>query len=430
MEKNRKYSIDTQAVHAGYTPDTAEHCTAVPIYQTNAYAFESVEHAKSLFNLSQAGNIYSRLTNPTVAALEERINAMEGGVGAVAMSSGHAAIFNTILNLAGAGDEIISSIRIYGGAINLLGVTLENIGIKTIFVDPDDFDAWEKAITPKTKALFVEVVGNPNANIADLERLAAIAHAHGIPLVVDSTFTTPYLIRPFAFGADIIIHSATKFLCGHGNSMAGVIVDSGSFQFAGNDRFPQYNRPDKSYHGLNFGTDVGNAGFITRMRTLLLRDIGACLSPFNAFLILNGIETLHLRMRRHCDNALAVAKFLQANPNVSFVHYPLLEGNKYYDRARKYLPDGAGAVFTFGLKGGRESGVRFIESLQLLSLVANVGDARSLVIHPATTTHSQLDDAQLAASGITAETVRLSIGIEDPADIIADLEQAIACAVK
>lgn len=432
MKGEQNWGISTQAVHAGYTPDAAQHCTVPPIYQSNAYAFESVEYAKSLFELKTPGNIYSRITNPTVAVLEDRVNAMEGGVGAVAMSSGHAAIFNAILNLAGAGDEVVSSLHIYGGAINMMGVTLKNIGIKVNFVDPDDFEAWENAINDRTRALFVEVVGNPNANVADLEKIAEIAHRHGIPLIADSTMTSPYLIKPFEHGADIVIHSATKFLGGQGSSMAGVVVDSGNFVFAGNERFPLYNSPDVSYHGINFGVDCGNAGFINRLRALLLRDVGACLSPFNAFLIVTGIETLPLRMRRHCDNALAIAEFLEKNPAVEFVNYPGLAGNRYHALARKYLPLGAGAVFTFGLKGGREAGVRFMESLRIFRNVANLGDTRSMVSHPATTTHSQLSEEQLAAAGITGGTVRLSIGIEDPADLLADLEQAIraACGSK
>ncbi|MCL2034548.1 MAG: O-acetylhomoserine aminocarboxypropyltransferase/cysteine synthase [Oscillospiraceae bacterium] len=424
------YKLDTIAVRGGYEPDAAQRATVTPIYQTNAYTFESAGDAADLFSLSKAGNIYSRIGNPTVSALENRIAMMEGAVGALAMSSGHAAIFSTILNIAGAGDEIVSSICIYGGAINLLGVTLQNIGIKTVFVDPDDFDAWENAITPRTKAFFIETIGNPNANVADIEKIAAIAHKHGIPLIADSTFTTPYLCRPIEFGADIVIHSATKFLGGQGNSMAGVVVDSGKFKWAGNERFPQYNTPDKSYHGLDFGKDLGDAGFIIRLRALVLRDIGTCLSPFNAFLTLNGIETLSLRMRRHCDNALKIAQYLDSNPNVTFVNYPGLEGNKYYPLAKKYFGGDAGSVFTFGLRGGREAGVKFIDNTKLFSLVANVGDTRSLVIHPATTTHSQLSDEQLKASGISADTVRLSVGIEDIDDLLHDLENAIQIAVK
>lgn len=430
MKGEQSWGIGTQAVHGGYTPDAAEHCTVPPIYQTNAYAFESVEYGKNLFELKTPGNIYSRITNPTVAVLEERVNMMEGGVGAVAMSSGHAAIFNTILNLANSGDEVISSRQIYGGAINMLGVTLGNIGIKVHFVDVDDFAAWESAINDKTRALFVEVVGNPNANVADLTKLAEIAHRHGVPLIADSTMTSPYLLKPFLHGADIVIHSATKFLGGHGNAMAGVVVDSGNFSYAGNERFPLYNTPDVSYHGINFGVDCGNAGFINRLRALLLRDVGACLSPFNAFLILGGIETLPLRMRRHCDNALAIAQFLEKNPAVEFVNYPGLSGNPYYPLAQKYLPQGAGAVFTFGLRGGREAGIKFMESLKIFHNVANLGDARSMVSHPATTTHSQLSEQQLADAGITGGTVRISVGIEDVADLLADLAQAIAAAGK
>lgn len=426
MEKN--YELETLAVHGGYTPDDAERSVVPPIYQTNAYAFESVEQAASVFDLSAAGNIYSRITNPTVSFLEERVNLMEGGVGAVAMSSGHAAIFNTILNLAGTGDEIVSSQNIYGGAVNLLGVTLENLGITTHFVPVRDLSAWENAVTDKTKAFFVETVGNPNADVADIRAIADIANKHGIPLIVDSTLTTPYLFKPFEHGADIIIHSATKYLSGQGNSMAGVVVDSGNFVWKDNPRFPQFNRPDKSYHGLNFGSDVGNAGFIVRLRTLLLRDIGACLSPFNAFLVLSGMETLCLRMERHCENAQAVAEFLSQQPAVEKVHFPLLPDSEDYALAKKYYPNGVGAVFTFELKGGRDAGAKFMDSLELLQIVANLGDTRSLVIHPATTTHSQLSDQQLRDSGISPGTVRLSIGIENKKDIIADLEQAIQAA--
>jgi len=425
-----KYSMDTLAVRAGYTPDSDQHAAIPPIYQTNSYTFDSAEYAANLFNLSQPGNIYTRLGNPTVAVLEERIAALDGGVAAVAMASGHAIIFNTILNLAQAGDEIVSSICIYGGAINLLGVTLRNLGINVTFVDPDDFEAWEKAITPKTKALFVEVVGNPNANVADISRLAEIAHSHNIPLIADSTLTTPILCRPLEHGADYVIHSATKYLCGHGNSMAGVVVDGGTFSFLGNDRFPQYNNPDKSYHGICFAKDVGPAAFAVRLRTLCLRDTGACLSPFNAFMVLTGMETLHLRMPRHCENAMAVAGFLQESPHVEAVYYPGLPGSRYRELVRKYLPDGSGSVFTFVMKGGRTAGAKLIDSVRLFQHVANLGDNRSLISHPATTTHSQLSDEQLLASGVTPGTVRLSVGIEGAADLIADLEQAIAAAVK
>ena len=426
----KNLGFDTLMVHAGTEPDPVTHSIAQPIYQTTAYTFDSVEHAQRLFELKEPGNIYTRLSNPTVDALERRVAALDGGAGALAMASGHAVMYASFLNLAQEGDEIVSSICIYGGAINMMGITLGRIGIKVKFVEPDDLDAWEAAVTDRTKAFFVEAIGNPNANVADIEGIAKIAHRHGIPLFVDSTFTTPYLIKPIEFGADFVVHSATKFLGGHGSSMCGIVTDAGTFDFRDNPRFPLYNEPDVSYHGVVFARDCGNAGFISRLRALTLRDLGACCAPFNAYLILQGIETLSLRMRKHCDNALAVAKYLAANPAVDFVHYPGLEGDRYHALAQKYLPRGAGSVFTFGLKGGRENGARFIGALKLFSHVANVGDVRSLVIHPATTTHSQLSDEQLVESGITPTTIRLSIGIEDAEDLIADLDQAIAAAMQ
>jgi O-acetylhomoserine (thiol)-lyase len=427
---NQEYRFDTLAVRGGYAPDPVFHAVSVPIYQTTAYEFESVQHATELFELKRSGYIYSRMHNPTVDALEKRVAALDGGIGAVAMSSGHGVMFAALMNLAEAGDEIVSSIAIYGGAINLMGVTLERIGIKVKFVDPDDLSAWEAAVTDKTKAFFVEAVGNPNANIADLSAIAKIAHRHGVPFIVDSTFTTPYLIRPIEFGADIVIHSATKFLSGSGSSLCGIAVDAGTFEFAGNPRFSRYNAPDASYHGAVFAKDFGRAAFSTRLRVLMLRDLGACLSPFNAYLVLTGIETLSLRMRRHADNAQAVAEYLAQNEHVAFVNYPGLPTDRSHARMKKYMPLGAGAVFTFGLKGDRATGARFIDGLKLLMNVANVGDTRSLVIHPATTTHSQLTDEQLVQSGITPQTIRLSIGIEDPRDIIADLDAAIRGAVR
>ncbi len=423
--EGNNYGFDTLMIHAGHQPDPVTHSVCPPIYQTTAYEFESADHARALFELKESGNIYTRIMNPTVDTLERRVAALDGGVGALCMASGHAAIFATMLNLAKEGDEIVSSFNIYGGAINLLGVTLKNIGIQVKFVNADNPEEWENAVTDKTRAFFVEVVGNPNANVADLEAIAGIAHQHGIPLIADSTFTTPYLCKAIEFGADIVIHSATKFLGGHGTSMAGVVVDSGSFRFEGNPRFPQYNEPDVSYHGVVFARDCANAAFITRLRVLMLRDLGACLSPFNAFMILQGIETLSLRMQRHCENTQKVAEYLCANENVSFVNYPGLTGSKYHALMKKQMPKGAGAVFTFGLKGGREAGVGFIDSLRLVGNVANVGDVRTLVIHPASTTHSQLSDEQLREVGISPDTVRLSIGLEDVNDIIADLEAAI-----
>ncbi|MBQ7302794.1 MAG: O-acetylhomoserine aminocarboxypropyltransferase/cysteine synthase, partial [Clostridia bacterium] len=374
--KNNGLGFDTLAVRAGYTPESEHHSVATPIYMTNAYSFESVDYAKQLFELKVGGNIYSRLSNPTVDVLEKRVAALDGGVAAVAMSSCHGAMFTTFINLAEAGDEIVSSICIYGGAINMMGVTLGKLGIKTKFVDPADLYQWEESVTDWTKAFFVEVVGTPNANVADIEAIAAIAHRHGIPMIVDSTFTTPALCRPIEFGADIVIHSATKFLCGNGTAMCGIAVDAGTFKFEGNPRFPQYNDPDPSYHGSVFAKDFGAAAFATRLRALILRDIGTCMSPFNAFLCLNGIETLSLRMRKHSENALAIAKYLEGHPDIEFVNYPALESSPYHALANKYLANGAGGVMTFGLKGSRETGARFIDSLKLLMNVANVGDTR------------------------------------------------------
>ena len=422
MEK--EYLFDTKVIQAGFDGDPVTHATVPPLYQTNAYTFDSTDHAKRLFELSETGNIYSRLQNPTCEFFEKKIAALDGGVGALSFASGHAAIFNTIVNLCCEGDEVVSSINIYGGAINMLGISLKRLGINVKFVDPDDFEAWENAITDKTKLLFTEIVGNPNVNVADLERIAEIAHKHGIPFAADSTFTTPYLCRPIEFGADLVIHSATKFLAGHGSVMAGVVVDSGRFNFKDNPRFPLFNEPDPSYHGVVFA-DLGESAFIVRLRALITRDFGACLSPFNAYLSIIGVETLPLRMARHCENALAVAEFLESCPEVEKVNYPMLGSSKYHELAKKYIPKGAGGVFTFELKGGRTAGAKFMDSLKLLKIVANVGDVRSMVIHPATTTHSQLSAEQLKQAGISENTVRLSVGLEDKAHIIADIEQAI-----
>ncbi len=420
------YGLDTLALHAGFRADPVEGSTEPPIHQSSAYMFQSTQQAQDLFELKAGGNIYSRLGNPTVGVLEQRVAALEGGVAAVAFSSGHAAIFSTILNLAKAGDEVVSSLNIYGGAINMFAVTLGNLGIQVKFVEGNDRAAWEAQITPKTKALFVEVVGNPNANVADLAMLSDLAGQHGIPFIVDSTFTTPALIRPKEWGADIIIHSATKFLGGHGTSLAGVAVDCGTFRFLDNPRFPQYNQPDHSYHGVVFGRDFGDAGFATRLRALVLRDVGGCLAPFSAYLILHGMETLGLRMGRHCENALAAAEFLQKHPKVDAVSYPALADSPYKALTDKYLGGRGGAVFTFNLSGGRAAGGRFIDALELAANVANVGDTKTQVIHPATTTHSQLTEEQLRASGISGATVRISVGIENIGDILADLDQALS----
>lgn len=428
--ENNKLRFDTLMIHAGQKPDSDTLSRALPLYQTTAYTFRSVKHASDLFSLKEEGNIYTRLQNPTNDVLEKRIAALEGGIGGLAASSGHSAIFMTLVNLCQAGDEVVSSICIYGGAINLLGNSLRKLGIKVTFVDPDDLDAWEKAVTDRTKAFFVEAVGNPNANVADIESIAKIAHSHGIPLIVDSTFTTPYLLRPIEWGADIVVHSATKFLGGHGTSMEGIVVDSGNFEWLGNPRFPDFNNPDEGYHGIVYAKDCGKAAFLTKLRASVMRDYGAVASPFNSYLILQGVETLSLRMRKHCDNAQRIAEYLSESPYVEFVNYPGLKSSKYYELAQKYLPLGCGGVFTFGIKGNRETGAKFIESLKIFSHVANVGDVRSLVIHPASTTHSQLSDKQLAEAGITPTTIRLSIGIEDVDDLIDDLENALKASQK
>jgi len=340
----KKPGFDTLMIHAGQTPDTDTLSRGLPIYQTTAYVFKNVKHARDLFALKEEGNIYTRLQNPTNDVLEKRIAALDGGIGGLAASSGHAAMFMTFANLCSQGDEIVSSICIYGGAINMMGVSLKKLGIKVNFVDPDDFDAWEAAVTDRTKAFFVEAVGNPNANVADIERIAKIAHSHGIPLIVDSTFTTPYLLRPIEWGADIVIHSATKFLGGHGSSMEGIVVDSGRFEWLGNPRFPDFNNPDESYHGIVYAKDCGNAAFINKLRANVMRDYGAVASPFNSYLILQGVETLSLRMQRHSENAQRIAEYLSESPYVKFVNYPGLKSSKYYELAQKYLPRGCGGV--------------------------------------------------------------------------------------
>ena len=398
-------------------------CVTPPLYMTNAYYYDDTAHAARLFELKENGNIYTRLQNPTNAFFEERVTALDGGYAALAFASGHAAIFNVIVNLCEQGDEFVSSINIYGGAINLFGVTLKRLGINVKFVNPDNPEEWEAAITPKTKLLFVEAIGNPNANVADIETIAEIAHKHNIPFMVDNTFPTPYLCRPIEWGADFVVYSATKFLTGHGLVMCGAVVDSGNFVFKGNERFPLYNAPDESYHGMVFA-DLGKAAFITRLRALVMRDLGACLSPFNSFIAAQGIQTLALRMERHCSNALAVAKYLQSCKYVNKVNYPMLENNEYNALCKKYCPKGASGVFTFEIKGDRTVGGKFLDSLSLIQNVANVGDVRTQAVHPASTTHSQLTSEQLVAAGISEGSIRLSIGIESIEDIIADLDSA------
>jgi len=425
----RKLKFDTLQVHAGQKPDPTTGSRAVPIYQTTSYVFNSPEHAANLFALKEPGNIYTRIMNPTTDVFEQRMAALEGGVGALAVASGSAAITYAILNIAGAGDEIVSASTLYGGTYNLFAATLPRIGIKTVFVDPDDPENFRKAINEKTKALYIESLGNPGINIVDIEAVAKIAHENGIPLIVDNTFGTPYLIRPFEFGADIVVHSATKFIGGHGTSIGGVIVDSGKFDWAGSGKFPVLTEPDPSYHGLKYVEAVGPLAYIIRARVQLLRDTGACISPFNSFLLLQGLETLSLRVERHVSNAKKIAEYLQNHPKVAWVNYPSLKGNKYYDLAQKYFPKGAGSIFTFGIKGGYEAAKKFIENLEIFSLLANVADAKSLVIHPASTTHSKLSEEEQRSCGVTPDQIRLSIGIEDVDDLIYDIEQALEKAV-
>lgn len=423
--QEKKYRFDTLQVHAGQKPDPTTGSRSVPIYQTTSYVFNSTEHAASLFALKEPGNIYTRIMNPTTDVFEQRMAALEGGVGALATSSGSAAITYAILNIMGSGDELVSASTLYGGTYNLFSVTLPKLGIKTVFVDPDDPENFRKAINSRTKALYIETIGNPGINLIDIEKVAGIAHEHKIPLIVDNTFGTPYLIRPFEYGADIVVHSATKYLGGHGTSIGGIIVDSGRFAWAESGKFPEFTEPDPSYHGIRYTKAFGPAAFIAKARVQLLRDTGACLSPFNAFLLLQGLETLSLRVEKHLSNTKRIVEFLSRHPRVSWVNYPSLPGNKYYELAQKYLPKGAGSIFTFGIKGGVEAGIRFIESLEIFSLLANVADAKSLVIHPASTTHAQLSPEDQLAAGVTPDMIRLSIGIEDPDDLLEDLEQAL-----
>lgn len=426
----RKLKFDTLQVHAGQKPDSATGSRAVPIYQTTSYVFNDSKHASDLFNLREPGNIYTRIMNPTNDVFEQRVAALEGGVAALATASGSAAITYAILNIASAGDEIVSASTLYGGTYNLFSATFPNFGIKVHFVDPDDPENFKKAINEKTKALYIETIGNPGINLIDIEAVANIAHENGIPLIIDNTFGTPYLIRPIEFGADIVVHSATKFIGGHGTSIGGVIVDAGQFDWAGSGKFPGITEPDPSYHGIRYAADVGAAAYITKVRVQLLRNTGASLSPFNAFLFLQGLETLSLRVERHVANTKIIAQHLKDHPQVTWVNYPSLEGDKYYDLAQKYLPKGAGSIFTFGIKGGVEAGIKFIDSLEIFSLLANVADVKSLVIHPASTTHSQLSEEELIAAGVTPDQIRLSIGIEDVEDLIFDLDQALAKAAQ
>ena len=420
---------ETLAVHAGYSPDPTTRAVAVPIYQTVAYAFDSAQHAADLFDLKVPGNIYTRIMNPTTDVLEQRVAALEGGIAALALASGQAAITYAIQTIAEAGDNIVSSSALYGGTYNLFAHTLPQFGIETRFADYRDPQAFAGLIDARTKAVFVESVGNPLGNITDIEALAAVAHAHGVPLIVDNTVPSPYLLRPIDFGADIVVHSLTKYLGGHGNSIGGAIVDSGRFPWAEHpDRFPRLNTPDVSYHGVVYTEALGPAAYIGRARVVPLRNTGAALSPFNAFLILQGIETLALRMDRINQNALAVATYLQGHPKVAWVNYAGLPGHPEHALARKYLPKGASGLLTFGLPGGREAGARFLDALRLFTRLVNIGDAKSLATHPASTTHRQLSPEELALAGVGPDTVRLCVGIEHIDDLLADLEAALAAA--
>lgn len=424
MAEERNFKFETVCLHGGQEVDPTTLSRAVPLYQTSSYVFKDTDHAANLFALKEFGNIYTRIMNPTQDTFEKRIAELEGGVGALAVASGQSAITFSILNIAHAGDEVVASSNLYGGTYNLFAHTLPKLGLTVKFVNPDDLDEVRAAITDKTKALYTETIGNPRADVVDLEALAAIAHENGIPLIVDNTFATPYLCRPIEFGADIVVHSATKFIGGHGTSIGGVIIDSGNFDWA-NGKFPGLTEPDPSYHGVVYTEAVGNLAYIIKARVQLLRDLGAAVSPFNSWLFLQGLETLHLRIERHVENATKVAQYLENHELVSWVNYPGLESNPYYERAQKYLPKGAGSIFTFGIKGGLEEGKKFINSLNLLSHLANVGDAKTLVIHPASTTHQQLTEEQQVSAGVSPDMIRLSIGIESVDDIIADLEQAL-----
>ncbi len=418
-----KLKIETLALHGGQEPDPATGSRAVPIYQTTSYQFKDTEHAASLFGLKEFGNIYTRLMNPTTDVLEKRIALLDGGIGALAVASGQSAITLALLNIARAGDEIVSADNLYGGTYNLFHYTFPRLGLKVNFVKSNDLKALEKAITPKTKAVYAESIGNPKLDVADLEGIAGVAHKHGIPFVLDNT-VSPYLLRPIDFGVDIVVYSATKFIGGHGTSLGGIIVESGKFDWT-NGKFPLIADAEPSYHGINFVEALGNMAYIIKARVVLLRDLGPALSPFNSFLFLQGLETLHLRMVRHSENALAVAEFLEKHSKVNWVNYPGLASSPEKKRAAKYLPKGTGAILGFGIKGGIEAGKKFINSLQLISHLANVGDAKSLAIHPATTTHQQLSPEEQLATGVTPDFIRLSIGIEHIDDILADIEQAL-----
>ena len=425
MTTERTPGFDTLAVHAGAQPDPTTGARATPIYQTTSFVFNDADHAASLFGLQAFGNIYTRLGNPTPAVLEERVAALEGGTAALAVASGHAAQVIAFHNLLSPGDEFVAARKLYGGSINQFTHAYKNFGWNVVWADSDDISTFEKAITPKTKAIFIESIANPGGSITDIEGISKIARKAGVPLIVDNTLASPYLLRPIEYGADIVLHSLTKFLGGHGNSIGGIIVDAGTFDWSKTDKYPMLSAPRPEYHGIKLHETFGNFAFAIAARVLGLRDLGPAISPFNAFQILTGIETLGLRMQRHADNAKAVATWLEQQPGVAWVNYSGLPSNQYFALAQKYTPKGAGAVFTFGVEGGYESGVKLVSNVKLFSHLANIGDTRSLIIHPASTTHSQLDDDQKVLAGAGPDVVRLSIGIEDKDDLIADLDQAL-----
>ncbi len=417
--------FDSIAVQGAHKAKDNRHCIPVPIYQTTAFDFDNVQYAADLFDLKASGDIYTRISNPTTQVLEERIAQLEGGVGALAVSSGQAASMISVLNIAQAGDDIVASSTLYGGTFNLFNSTLRKLGINTIFVEGESPQEYEKAVTEKTKCIFTEMVGNPKLNVVDVEAIAHVAHAHNIPLIIDNTVPSPYLFRPIEWGADIVVHSLTKYISGHGNSMGGIIVDSGKFDWTASGKFPELVNPDPSYHGLSYTEAFKEAAFIVKARGQLLRDFGSCISPFNSYLTLLGLETLHLRMQRLSDTALQVAKYLEKHPKIAWVNYPGLETNKYYPLVKKYMDKGASSIISFGVKGGREAGIHFIENVKLLIHATNIGDSRSIITYPCLTTHRQLNDEQLKACGISDDFMRLSVGLEDVDDIIEDIEQAL-----
>jgi O-acetylhomoserine (thiol)-lyase len=424
MDKETKYHLETLAVHAGQEPDSTTLSRAVPVYQTTSYCFRDTEHAANLFALKEFGNIYTRLMNPTTDVLEKRLAALEGGVGGLGLSSGQSAIYVSIFNICGAGGHIVSSNSLYGGTVTLFSQTFAKLGVEVTFVDPREPENFARAIKDNTRLIYIESVGNPKNDILQYEKIAKIAHDNGMPVICDNTVTTPILFRPFEYGIDIVVHSCTKFIGGHGTSIGGAIVDSGRFDWT-NGRYPELTEPDPSYHGIKYVEAVGRLAYIIKARTQLLRDMGSCMSPFNAFLFLQGLETLHLRMPRHSENALALAQWLEKQDSVTWVNYPGLKSHPDYNLARKYLPKGQGGILGFGIKGGKKAGVRFINSVKLASHLANIGDSKTLVIHPASTTHQQLSDTEQLAAGVTPDYIRVSVGTEHIDDMIDDFEQAL-----